>query len=85
MSEIADCVNNTAYHCENLEFKESSKLSYVTRTANQNGLYGFVEAIESYNISPSNTISFGGKTAEFFTDRAITSLAIKCIASSFPS
>lgn len=66
LSEIAECTNSTAYHSENLNFDEASKLTYVTRTANQNGIYGFVEEEAIFNINPANSISFGAETAEFF-------------------
>lgn len=65
LSEIMNSDNSKAYHTDNLLFTETDGLAYITRTANLNGLYGFVTDAK-YKINPSNTISFGAETAEFF-------------------
>lgn len=68
ISDIVNSFNSNAYHSENLEFNDSDEyIAYITRTANQNGLYGFADNDgKEYKINPSNTISYGAETAEFY-------------------
>lgn len=65
LSTIMDSFNSKAYHAETLEF-DNGDFPYVTRTAKDNGLYGFVVLKDDMLTNPQNVISFGAETAEFF-------------------
>lgn len=70
IGNILTSTNSKPYHSSTLNFDRDSKLSYVTRTANNNGIYGFVTPDDTFVINPANTISFGAETAEFFYQSA---------------
>jgi len=54
-----------------LTFKNNNATAYITRTANDNGLYGLADTENAdFEINPANTISFGAETAEFFYQQA---------------
>ena len=65
--DVAKYENNEPYHSTNLIFiSESSALPYITRTAESNGYFGFVDKSGNFKINPAQTISFGAEMAEFF-------------------
>ena len=57
--------NSKAYHKKDLKSSLKSKLPYITRTANNNGLDILIEDGE-YIKNPKNTIVFGAESAMFF-------------------
>lgn len=61
-------VNFSPVHAVNITIKSHGTIPYVTRTALNNGISGFVEAIDIDNnkINSGNCISFGGETGCFF-------------------
>ncbi len=59
-------INSKPYHSNSLTFTEGNGVPYITRTAKNNGVYGFVVDDGSFNINPCNTISYGAETVEFF-------------------
>ena len=63
---IMQSVNSKSYHSDNLIFDNKNGIPYITRTAKNNGIYGFVKNQDEFYVNSGNTISFGAETASFF-------------------
>lgn len=64
--KIADYKNSRPYHSNCINVDKKGILPYVTRTAENNGYFGFAHNNPNFKLNPGNTISFGAETAEFF-------------------
>lgn len=68
IGDIFDVVNGSPYHKNQLEIQDESfdgGIPYVTRSAIDNGVFGYVADNGKYNRQPANTIAFGAETAYF--------------------
>lgn len=66
-----DFVNFSPIHAVDITIKTHGTIPYITRTALNNGISGFVEEtdIDKKKINLGNCISFGGETGCFFINQ----------------
>lgn len=66
LNAIMESSNSRPYHSASLNFDNNEGIPYITRTAKDNGVFGFVKDDGELKTNPQDTISFGAETAEFF-------------------
>lgn len=66
VSDIFHIINSKPYHTKNLNFSKENGIPYITRSAANNGVYGWVKFEKNLQLNPANVISFGAETAQFF-------------------
>lgn len=53
-------------HAVNLQLLPNGKIPYVTRTAKNNGIEGYIEEVDDQYLNQGNAITFGAETGRFF-------------------